>query len=197
MNPNTKPCGLVLAGGRSVRMGTDKATLVHPDGRTLVSRCRDLLRDAGCGHVVISLRGDQDIPPGLADVEVVRDPDGVDVGPMTGILAAMRLRPDADWLVIACDLPRLDVKTLENLIISKLPDESFLAYASESDGMPEPLCALYSHKVLSILEMAEAAGLSSPRKILHRHGCRLLTPVTPRALENANTPEDWEAAKGQ
>lgn len=195
MNPDTRLCGLVLAGGRSSRMGTDKAALIHPDGRSLVTRSRDLLRDVGCGHVFISLRDDQEIPPGLDDVDIVRDPEGAGAGPLTGILAAMRQRPDVDWLVIACDLPRLDVETLVNLIRSKLPDEKFLAYGSESDGLPEPLCALYSHAALSILEEARAENFSSPRKILLRNGCRLLKPVTPRALENANTPADWDAAQ--
>lgn len=196
MNSNHKLCGLVLAGGRSSRMGVDKATLVHPDGRSLVTRCHDLLHDAGCGHIVISLRHDQEIPAGLDEAEIVRDPEGTDGGPMVGIITGMRLRPDDDWLVLACDLPRLDVETLKNLIVSILPEEKFLAYASESDDQPEPLCAFYSHAALPILEQAHSEHFSSPRKILMRHGCRLLEAVTPRALENTNTPGDWEAATG-
>lgn len=194
MNSNKKLCGLVLAGGRSARMGRDKATLVHPDGRSLVTRCYDLLRDAGCGRVIVSLRHDQEIPEGLDEAEIVRDPEGASCGPMAGIVSGMRLMPAADWLVIACDLPRLDVKTLAHLVDSKLPGEEFLAYRSEFDGLPEPLCTLYSHTALPIMEEAQAAEFRCPRKILIRNDCRLLEPVTPRALENANTPEDWNNA---
>lgn len=194
MNSDTRLSGLVLAGGRSARMGVDKATLVHPDGRSLVIRCRDLLLEAGCDPVVISLRHDQEIPAGLEESEIVRDPEGASGGPMVGIVSGMRLRPASDWLVLACDLPRLDVETLTNLVVSKLSEEKFLSYSSEFDGLPEPLCALYAQDALPILEQAQGDGFHCPRKILIRHGCRLLESVTPRALDNANTPEDWEAA---
>lgn len=186
--------GLILAGGRSSRMGTDKASLVHPDGRTLAVRCRDLLLEAGCGSVVISLRHDQEIPANLGEMDVVRDPEGESCGPMGGIISGMRLDPHADWLVLACDLPRLDLQTLSHLITSRQPEERFLAYRSEFDNLPEPLCTLYTSASLPLMEEALAENFRYPRKILIRHDCRLLEPVTPRALDNANTPADWEIA---
>jgi molybdenum cofactor guanylyltransferase len=192
---STRPLhGLVLAGGRSTRMGADKAALIHPDGRTLARRCHDLLDDAGCEHVLLSLRCDQEIPAGfadLADLRVVRDPDGPSGGPLTGMITAMSQHPEADWLVVACDLPRLDPATLRHLIFSKRSDEMFLSYRSEFDGLPEPLCALYTPAALTLLRNTE---FRCPRKVLIRHECRLLDPVTPRALDNANTPEDWKTA---
>jgi molybdenum cofactor guanylyltransferase len=190
--------GLVLAGGHSSRMGCDKAALVHADGRTLARRCHDLLREAGCDRVAVSLRHDQEMPDGFADagaVEIIRDPAGASLGPIAGILAGLRLAPQATWLVVACDLPRLDLPTLENLRSSHRPDEPFLAYQSESDGLPEPLCALYGPASLDVLESALAADFRCPRKVLIRNHCRMLKPVTPRALENANTPGDWENAR--
>lgn len=175
-------------------MGADKAALVHPDGRTLARRTHDLLADAGCADVVLSLRHDQEIPAGFSDIEelrIVRDPADTEGGPLTGIIAAMSLHPDSDWLVIACDLPRLDASTLCHLISSKRPDEMFLSYRSEFDGLPEPLCALYAPAALPLLNAME---FRCPRKLLIRHDCRLLEPVTPRALDNANTPDDWQSA---
>jgi molybdopterin-guanine dinucleotide biosynthesis protein A len=178
-------------------MGTDKADLPHPDGRPLARRTHDLLAEAGCESVVLSLRHDQEIPAGFDDLSVttfVRDPEGGSEGPMAGILSAMRSAPRADWLVLACDLPRLDVETLRHLISSRLPCEPFLSYRSEFDGLPEPLCALYAAEALPILEQAQADGFRCPRKVLIRNACRLLEPVTARALDNANTPDDWQAA---
>ena len=195
MNSKPKLHGLLLAGGRSSRMGQDKAALVHPDGRTLLRRCYDLLREAGCETIAISLRHDQEIPAGFDGVEIVRDPEGASLGPMVGMVAGMRLDSAADWLVLACDLPRLDAATLDYLIDSKQAHEKFLAYRSEFDGLPEPLCTLYSQAALPILEQAQADDFRCPRKILIRNDCRLLEPVTPRALDNANTPEDWATAK--
>lgn len=186
--------GLVLAGGKSSRMGTDKAVLVHPDGRSLVRRTADLLREAGCVGVVLSLRHDQEIPPGMEDCEVVRDPEWGGGGPLTGMVAGMAGHPDDDWLVVACDLPRLDAATLSHLVASAGPEEKFLGYRSEFDDMPEPLCTWYSAAARSVLADALAADFRCPRKVLIRNHCRLLEPLVLRALENANTPEDWRKA---
>jgi molybdopterin-guanine dinucleotide biosynthesis protein A len=80
------------------------------------------------------------------------------------------------------------------LIDSTLPSDRFLAYRSESDGLPEPLAAYYAAAALPIWEAALAEDLRCPRKILIRENCRLIAAVTPRALENANTPQDWASA---
>lgn len=195
MNRTRPLIGLVLAGGRSSRMGTDKAALVHPDGRTLARRTFDLLHESGCDEVMISLRHDQEIPAGFEIAPAIaRDSQGVSEGPLSGLLSSMRLHPDADWLVLACDLPRLDVKTLTALVFSKQHDEPFLSYRSEFDGLPEPLCALYGEGSLDLLEAAAAQDMRCPRKVLIRNGCRLLDPVSPGALDNANTPGDWALA---
>ncbi len=197
-NSGQELCGLVLAGGRSSRMGSDKASLVHGDGRTLALRTYELLGEAGCRWVALSLRADQDLPAGFAGGTVpalIRDPAGASAGPLTGMLAAMRSRPEANWLVVACDLPRLDLATLRALIGSQLPGDVLLAYRSEHDGLPEPLCALYAPAAAELLEEAMAAALRCPRKILIKHQCRLLEPVSPGALDNANTPDEWEASR--
>lgn len=176
-------------------MGTDKAALLHPDGRPLARRTSDLLAEAGCDAIVLSLRHDQEVPPGFTmDPMIQRDPEGGSEGPLAGMLAAMRAAPDADWLVLACDLPRLDVETLLHLICSRLSGECFLSYRSEFDGLPEPLCAYYAAEALPVLEQFQADGMHCPRKVLIRNNCRLLDPVSPRALDNANTPDDWQSA---
>ena len=187
--------GLVLAGGMSTRMGRDKASLLHPDGRTWLRRCHDLLLDAGCGSVALSLRADQELPDGFADIAappIFRDPPNASHGPLAGIAAALRSTRDVDWLIVACDLPRLDLPTLKHLVAEKKAAEKFLAYRSEFDGLPEPLCALYSSDALPLFEDAMSNDFRCPRKILIRNECRLLDPVTPGALHNANRPEDWD-----
>jgi molybdenum cofactor guanylyltransferase len=188
--------GLVLAGGKSRRMGQDKAALIHPDGRPLAFRTVEILA-AVCSKVVISLRHEQEAPPMIQEsphLTLIRDPEGISEGPFTGMLAAMRSAPDADWLVLACDLPRLDVETLRHLVSSRIPDETFLSYRSEFDGLPEPLCAFYAAEAIPILEKAHASGSCCPRKVLIQNNCRLIEPLVPRALDNANTPEDWQSA---
>ena len=191
-------CGLVLAGGRSIRMGQDKASMIHPDGRPLARRAWDLLHAAGCETVVLSLRDGQPIPPGFEDVGsvvvVARDADGEKPGPLTGIVSGMLAIPGADWLVTACDLPGLEVHLLSHLIESRQKGESFLAYASASDGQAEPLCAYYAASALELLENEINGESRSLRTILCEHQCRLLKLPTPSALDNSNTPEEWASA---
>jgi molybdopterin-guanine dinucleotide biosynthesis protein A len=189
--------GLVLAGGRGTRMGTDKAALLHPDGRTLARRTIDLLGQAGCDAILLSLRHDQAPPPGVdvsGGISIVRDPEGGSEGPLAAMLSAMRNAPGAGWLVLACDLPRLDAATLKHLIESWKPGELLLSYRSEFDGLPEPLCAFYSAEAIPLLEEANANGKRCPRKVLIQNNCRLLDPLVAGALDNANTPEDWQTA---
>ncbi|HEX5789620.1 MAG TPA: molybdenum cofactor guanylyltransferase [Luteolibacter sp.] len=193
MKPHRPLHGLLLAGGRSTRMGSDKAALLHPDGRPLARRGVDLLAEV-CDQVMVSLRHDQEAPPLIEEgslMHIVRDPQGGSEGPLVGILSAMRSAPEADWLVLACDLPRLDAPTLRHLLDSRRPGETFLSYRSEFDSLPEPLCAFYAAEARPILEQAQASGLRCPRKVLIQNDCRLIDPVIQRALDNANTPQDW------
>ncbi len=188
--------GLILAGGRSKRMGVDKASLVHPDGRPLAKRAADLLGSL-CHHVVVSLRQEQESPPEIEEMEnltIVRDPDALADGPTVGIISAMKHFRDVDWLVVACDLPRLDHATLAHLIESHKQGELFLAYRSEFDGLPEPLCAIYAAESLALFERSKADGICCPRKLLIANHSRLLEPHVSRALDNANTPDDWRIA---
>ncbi len=189
--------GLVLLGGRSSRMGTDKAALLHPDGRPLARRTHDLLVEAGCESVVLSLRCDQELPAGFdlrSDLAIIRDPAGQSQGPLAGMLAAMKGMPQSDWLVLACDLPRLDLETLLHLVGSRQSNDIFLSYRSEFDGLPEPLCAFYAAEALPILEQFQAEGVRCPRKVLIRNHCRLLDAVTrapsttPTLPTNGNPP---------
>ena len=116
---------------------------------------------------------------------------------MAGLLAAFSARPHARWLVVACDLPRLDQETLRALIAAWEEGQPFVAYRSEFDGLPEPLCAIYGPSSLPLLGAAVRDRSYCPRKVLIRGSCKLLEPVIPRALENANTPEEWNQALPQ
>lgn len=66
------------------------------------------------------------------------------------------------------------------------------AYRSMHDGLPEPLCAIYEPKIRMRLFEALGLGLSCPRKVLLNSDTLMLDPIDPLALENANTPEDFQ-----
>jgi molybdopterin-guanine dinucleotide biosynthesis protein A len=185
------PHGLLLAGGCSSRMGKDKSAIRYA-GTTQPELAAELLRSR-CAEIFLSLRKGQNNATGLDNLSVVHD-RWESAGPLIGILSAMTEHPEAAWLVIACDLPFLDGITLDNLLAQRDPTKMATAYRSSSDGKPEPLCTIYEAHARLVLEDFFANDIRCPRKILMQTEPLLLDPVNPRALDNVNTPEDYEEA---
>lgn len=177
--------GLVLVGGKSSRMGADKATLNY-HGEPEVSRLYKLL-DSHCELVFLSSRRDQADNSVLACFPQIFDafPFG---GPMNGLLSAMRAAPLAAWLVVPCDLPRLTAKTIAHLIVNRNPDKSVTAFIGSRDDLPEPLCAIYEPAARRFLLKAVDEGLYSLRGALIRNAdqVELLAPLEPQALDDAD-----------
>lgn len=181
--------GLVLAGGRSRRMGQDKAAL-RRDGQSQLAYIVHLLDDL-LERVFVSTRADQKNEPERRRFQQIVD-RYEDLGPVAGILSAMDEYPQADWLVLACDLPNIDVPTLTNLLGKRAPDKPFTAYISSYDGLPEPLCAVYAADSSAIVRRFVADGVYCPRKMLIRSDTLLLQQPDARALDNVNTPDDLQ-----
>ena len=179
--------GLVLAGGRSRRMGRDKALLEH-DGQSQLARMMALLDDHVDRAFVSTGIGQVDEPERRRFDRIVDRYD--DIGPLAGILSAMDEYPEVDWLVVACDLPNIDAATLQYLVDNRSPEHPFTAFTSSHDGLPEPLCAVYRAGTDSILREFIEDGIRCPRKILIRSDTRLMQQLDPRSLDNVNTPED-------
>lgn len=184
--------GLVLAGGRSTRMRSDKAALAY-GARPQLAVAYDLV----ARHVeraFVSVRKDQAAEPLRSRFpQVVDGADGR--GPIAGIVAAQAHHPDAAWLVVACDLPYLDDATLDALVRDRDARRLATAFRSSHDGLPEPLCAIYEPASRGAILAEVNAGRHCPRKFLLSHDALLLEPLRPDALENANTPADAEAAR--
>ena len=185
------PHGLLLAGGYSKRMGKDKSSIRYA-GTTQPELTAELLRSR-CSEIFLSLRKGQSNATGLGNLNVVHDL-WESAGPLVGILSAMTERPEAAWLVIACDLPFLDGTSLDNLLAQRDPTKIATAYRSSHDGKPEPLCTIYEAHARLILDDFFANDIRCPRKILMQTEPLLLDPVNPRALDNVNTPEDYAEA---
>lgn len=184
--------GLVLAGGRSRRMGRDKAAL-ELNGRSALAHAVALL-EPRCEQVFVSVR-EHDDDPVRAPYQQIADQFG-GVGPADGIASALRFAPEHPWLVIACDLPKLDANTLDQLIGQRDAAADATAYASGRDGLPEPLCAIYEPRIRASLEAHLANDLRCPRKMLLGENTHLLPAAADDALANANTPDDWTQITG-
>ncbi len=183
--------GLVLSGGRSTRMGRDKAAL-PAGGRTQLERTMGLL-EPHVARAFVSVRREQRDDPLRGRFEQIAD-TRENLGPIAGILAAQERFPASAWLVLACDLPRLDAATLAWLLRARAPQRLATAFRSSRDGLPEPLCAVYEPASAASLRQYVERGQHCPRRFLMSADVELLDEPDPRALDNANTPEEYASA---
>lgn len=175
--------GAVLAGGRSRRMGTDKA-LISLDGVTLVERAVDALRSAGADPVVV-IGGDR---PAIEALGL----DAVDdvwpgEGPLGGIITALRTVTTDSVAVLSCDLT-----AASPLAVRRVADA--LADADVSvpvvDGRVQWLHAVWRRRGLAALESAFDDGVRAPRHAVASLHVAHLPDGDPRWYHDADRPED-------
>ncbi|HHE31834.1 MAG TPA: bifunctional molybdenum cofactor guanylyltransferase MobA/molybdopterin-guanine dinucleotide biosynthesis adaptor protein MobB [Chlorobaculum parvum] len=185
--------GLVLAGGQSSRMGCDKATLSY-HGANQLERTAALLGGV-CDEVFISCRAEQiESYATSAGVKAIAD-SYLDMGPLGGLLSAQRQRPDAAWLVAACDFPLLDEAAIATLTKARNPFRFATAFLSGDRDRPEPLLTIYEPKSRRRLLEAHASGNNSLRSFLCSNRVLLVEPHDPSALFNANDPDAFDKAR--
>ena len=180
--------GLVLAGGKSQRMGKDKGMLNY-HGMPQRQYMAELLNEF-CERTYLSCRPDQiqelnGKSPALPDTFT-------GLGPMGAILSAFREHPDTAWLVVACDLPLLDKTTLDYLIKNRNPSQIATSFKSPVNEFPEPLVAIWEPRSYPVLFQFLSQGYSCPRKVLINSPIELLEAPNGDALKNVNTPEELE-----
>ncbi|GAC1301040.1 MAG: hypothetical protein NVSMB24_03110 [Mucilaginibacter sp.] len=183
--------GLVLAGGKSERMGFDKGT-VNWHGKEQRYHVADILKPI-CKEVFISCRAgqQQELDAGYNTL-----PDTfAGLGPFGAILSAFREKPDAAWLVVACDLPLIDSAALQYLIDNRNSSTIATAYKNFFDGFPEPLITIWEPKSYPVLLSFLSLGYSCPRKVLINSDITLFEAPNPDTLTNVNTPEELERIK--
>ena len=179
---------LILVGGKSTRMGSDKAFLDY-HGKPQYAFLSDILRGLNI-ETYISCRVEQ-VSEFNDNQEVITD-TFLDLGPYGAILSAFRHDPNAAWLVLACDLPLLDAETLQFLIEKRNTHKVATSFQSpeSKEGFPEPLIAIWEPRAYPTLLQFLAQGISCPRKVLINSDIELLTPSVKEALMNVNTPEE-------
>lgn len=183
--------GLILAGGKSLRMGENKAQ-INWHGRAQQYHAADMLSPF-CESVYISCKAEQQKE---IDKPYNSLPDTfLDMGPFGGILSALRSQSDHAWLVVACDLPLLNHATIEFLVKNRSAESIATTYESPHDGLPEPLITIWEpESYLKLLEFL-GRGITCPRKVLMNAPAMILRSVDPEALMNVNTPADARKAR--
>ena len=184
--------GFVLVGGRSRRMGQDKALLPF-QGRPLFHHAVELLRPHAAQVTLLgppARYGDFGIPV-LPDRRPGR-------GPLEALCTGLENSP-CEWnIFLACDLPFLEGRFVQFLIERALASEAQAVVPRTADGW-QPLCAAYQRCCLPVMQQGleeEPAGIVNRLAQLH---VQVLAPdqllpfgFSPRMFKNINTAEDWE-----
>jgi molybdopterin-guanine dinucleotide biosynthesis protein A len=182
--------GIVLAGGKSSRMGTDKG-LLNYKGKRLVEYSIDLLRGY-CNDLIISTNNPEYSHFGIPTVA----DEFSEKGPAVGIFSALK-KSSTDWnLVLACDMPFLN-RSLVDALLSNL--EHPCGVVPLHDGLFEPLAAVYHKRMEIIMADAIRENHLSMHQIIKSAGVRFLQVENllkefPLLFENLNYSFDIEAS---
>jgi len=187
----------ILAGGKSTRMGADKA-FVALDDRTLLSRALELARAL------------------TADVRIVGDPAKfarfapvvADVfpgcGPLGGIHAALRASQTDLNLILAVDVPFMSAELLQYLIRRARSSAAATVTVVRASGGWQPLCAVYRREFADAAEEALAAGrykidplFAAQRTLVIEEDELRSVGFSPSMFRNLNTPEELAEASGE
>jgi molybdopterin-guanine dinucleotide biosynthesis protein A len=193
---------VILAGGRSRRMGQPKESLPFA-GSTMLGHCAELLLDCTWPVLIVGRGPDQELPPLSPEVAVVYD-ERPGSGPLAAIATGMRhLRRDLGEhdavFVTGCDTPFLTGAAV-GWLAAQLDDHA--AVVPRVDGTLQPLCAVYRLQCLAAIEGLLQQDVATPRtiaetvrtRVLEADALRRFDPEL-RFLRNLNTPEDYEAAR--
>jgi molybdenum cofactor guanylyltransferase len=199
-----KVAAMILAGGKSSRMGRDKAT-IEIDGIPLLRRIYDVV--AGCDDGGMRSIAGVDgktfesiyiVTPWMEryrsilpiDCHFIAESDPYR-GPLRGFAQGLS-QIEADWiLLLACDLPNLSTSFIHSSVelLRNIPPQS-IAYVAKCDRGWEPLCGFYRGNCLDSLREYINGGGQSFQGWLNANIVTELAIDNPRILLNCNTPAD-------
>lgn len=163
-SPSEPFCGAILTGGRSSRLGRDKATLDPFGLGSMVDVGIDALLGAGCEGVA-TVGGDR-APANSPDVVHLADLHPGE-GPLGGIITALRWAPQDLVVIFACDMPFVDSDVVTALLESALQHPRAAVTLVRVDGRAQPLTALWRRDLaLACTEEHFRAGRRAPRLLL-------------------------------
>ncbi|GAB1482260.1 hypothetical protein MASR2M78_10750 [Treponema sp.] len=189
--------GLVLAGGKSSRMGLAKESFVYHDGISETRRIFGLLEEL-TSKAFYSVRPDQASLPLFSNGERIVD-SAPDQGPLGALASAFAHEPLASWLLVPIDMPLLERQDLERLINARRKGYGIVAFVNEESSF-EPLPAIYEGSLAEKAKSQLALGRGALRALGDGIECVFLKNDRQNSLKNINTAQEriWamEALRG-
>ena len=191
---NTSYKGLVLAGGQSMRMGTDKAVL-KINNKEQWLKCAELL-SAFCSDIFVAQNPQQTWPvtyPFQSLIDLEQAP-----GPFHPWSRLHNISRDSSWIIATCDLAFLNIPTIEKLHRSAesgtRSSEAF-CFLSSDGSFPDPQIAILKPDATAKAAKAYQNGIRSPRKFLQQINTASISKDDPDCLFSTNTPEEFRFAQ--
>ena len=177
----------MLVGGRSSRMGRQKALLPYCGGLLGALVARAVEGAAGSATLI----GNPELSPHLGFPAIPDLYSGE--GPLGGILTALA-HTTAEWnLVAACDMPALSAGFLRTLLEGAERGRADALIPVPPSGRAEPLCAVYHRRCRPLLETAFARGVRKVTQALEGLSVNWFKVPEEAPFQNVNTPEEWAA----
>ena len=183
--------GLVLAGGKSQRMGKDKGAIDY-HGKPQREHQADLLQSV-CKQTFISYGGKEHVPSEGGYKAIVDTFIGL--GPFGGIISAFREYPNQAWMTVACDLPYMDEATIIQLAEGRDTSKLATCFHNPETKFPEPLITIWEPRAYPILLEFLTQGYSCPRKVLINTDVAQLQMENPVCMTNVNDKLAYDAWK--
>jgi molybdenum cofactor guanylyltransferase len=187
----------ILAGGKSTRMGREKA-FVALDGRTLLARALELARSVTPDVRIV---GD---PAKFAAFAPVVEDVFRDCGPLGGIHAALRASQAELNVMLAVDTPFVSLALLQYLITRASNSPSAMVTLARANGGWQPLCAVYRREFVALAEKALGEGrykvdalFDASRTLAIGEEQLAAAGFSASMFRNLNTKEELEAAQSE
>ena len=180
--------GLIICGGRSIRMGADKS-LLNYHGKPQRYYLYDLLKPY-CERVFISCNPAQaaEIP---ADIELIVDQKEFEhKGPLTGLLSAHACFPEASFLVLGCDYPLLEQNDIFGLVEKFKTHQRTVVYRGRQSV--EPLIGIYHEKDLKTLRNSPGQFNDSLKRFIEASNALIIGHPQPDKIKSIDTPEAYQ-----
>jgi molybdenum cofactor guanylyltransferase len=141
--------GIILCGGQSSRMGSDKGLLVH-EAKTWAQTAFDKLSSLNIPikFSVNDMQQSEYVKVFASEKLIADDTSLLIKGPLLGVLSAHLQNPDDDLFLLACDLPLMEPNLIKELFALHQQSNKYEAYIFTNNKEPEPLCGIYTAKAL-------------------------------------------------
>ncbi|MBX2966083.1 MAG: NTP transferase domain-containing protein [Cyclobacteriaceae bacterium] len=176
--------GLILAGGKSSRMGRDKSLIAY-HGKPQREHLFDLLTPF-CKTVYLSCKSTETIPQ---QFNPLPDTFGIDT-PLNGILSAFNFNPANAWLTVPVDMPFVNADTIKYLLHHRNPKKIATCFWDSDGKLPEPLLTLWEPHASGLLSGFYINNGFSPREFLVTHQAHCIASPNSNWLKNFNSVQE-------